>query len=67
MLAYNKKSANIPIASFQNENSAKTCEYGLKHNFFDPSSRSPPNNFMQKLEVRMKHLHCKKVDNLDKV
>ncbi len=29
-------------------------EYSLKQNFFDPSKSSPPNDFMNKLEMRMK-------------
>jgi hypothetical protein len=28
-------------------------EYSLKQNFFDPSKSSPPNDFMNKLEMRM--------------
>ena len=28
-------------------------EYSLKQNFFDPSKRSPPNEFMLKLKLRM--------------
>jgi hypothetical protein len=44
-------------------------EYSLKQNFFDPSKSSPPNDFMNKLETRMrlydenyKQIH---VDNRD--
>jgi hypothetical protein len=46
-------------------------EYGLKHNFFDPSKSSPPNEFMLKLQNRMKTFHSpahgffKKDDNRD--
>jgi hypothetical protein len=32
-------------------------EYGLKHNFFDPTKSSPPNEFMLKLKNRMKTFH----------
>jgi hypothetical protein len=28
-------------------------EYGLKHNLFDPTKSSPPNEFMNKLRSRM--------------
>ena len=28
-------------------------EYSLKQNMFDPSKSSPPNNFMEKLRVRL--------------
>lgn len=28
-------------------------EYSLKQNFFDPTKSSPPNEFMQKLQMRM--------------
>jgi hypothetical protein len=28
-------------------------EYSLKQNFFDPSKRSPPNEFMLKLKLRI--------------
>jgi hypothetical protein len=30
-----------------------TNEYSLKQNFFDPSKRSPPNEFMLKLKLRI--------------
>jgi hypothetical protein len=30
-----------------------TPEYSLKQNFFDPSKRSPPNEFMLKLKLRI--------------
>lgn len=29
-------------------------EYSLKQNFFDPSKSSPPNEFMNKLHLRMR-------------
>jgi hypothetical protein len=29
-------------------------EYSLKQNFFDPSKNSPPNDFMKKLEMRIR-------------
>jgi hypothetical protein len=31
----------------------KYTEYSLKHNVFDPTKSSPPNNFMNKLKERM--------------
>ena len=39
-------------------------EYSLKQNFFDPTKSSPPDNFMEKLELRMQeyymeHAACK--------
>jgi hypothetical protein len=30
-------------------------EYSLNNSFFDPSKSSPPNEFMLKLHLRMKH------------
>lgn len=30
-------------------------EYSLKENIFDPSKSSPPNEFMNKLQIRMKN------------
>ena len=37
--------------------------YGLIHQFFDPCNMSPPNDFMQKLHLRM-DIYNKKEDNL---
>ena len=34
-------------------NEIKTIEYSLTHNFFDPSESSPPNDFLNKLALRM--------------
>jgi hypothetical protein len=36
-----------------------TSEYSLKQNWFDPFKSSPPNEFMLKLNLRMKlHGYC---------
>jgi hypothetical protein len=52
-----KKNTIIPIKHRLSEpikiNSAKG-EYSLKQNVFDPSKSSPPNDFMIKLQIRMK-------------
>ena len=52
-----KRSENIPIkknlSTIMKIESPKG-EYSLKQNFFDPSKSSPPNDFMNKLEMRMK-------------
>jgi hypothetical protein len=46
-------------------------EYSLKHNFFDPSNSSPPNDFIIKLNMRM-NIYNKNIyvdmndDSLDK-
>jgi hypothetical protein len=40
-------------------------EYSLKQNFFDPSKSSPPNDFMNKLEIRMQIYHGNYVDKKD--
>ena len=49
-----KKTNMIPIMPNPNvaKNMAKT-ECGLLQHFFDPIKGSPPNNFMNKLEMRM--------------
>ena len=62
MLSYKKnvireRSENIPIKKNLSTNmkvESPKSEYSLKQNFFDPSKSSPPNNFMNKLEMRMK-------------
>ena len=46
----------IPQISPTNKETDLTFnEYSLKENFFDPSKSSPPNDFLLKLELRMKH------------
>lgn len=42
-----EKSKSIPIQQ------TTTNEYGLKQNSFDPTKRSPPNEFMLKLRMRV--------------
>lgn len=44
---------------------ASTNEYSLKLNSFDPSKSSPPNEFMQKLQMRMSHFHASKLESKD--
>lgn len=44
---------NKNLSALMKTNSPKG-EYSLKQNFFDPSKSSPPNDFMNKLEMRMK-------------
>jgi hypothetical protein len=40
-------------------------EYSLNQNLFDPSKSSPPNNFLEKLQLRMSiHNSCNKLTNL---
>jgi hypothetical protein len=41
-------------------------EYSLKQNFFDPSKSSPPNEFMNKLKIRMKIYENFCLDYVDK-
>ena len=45
--------SSIPIPVSNNQ----STEYCLKQNFFDPTKNSPPDNFMEKLEVRMQHYY----------
>ena len=48
------KPINIPTTnSFSNNLNKIENQYSLKENFFDPSKSSPPDNFIEKLEVRM--------------
>ena len=50
------KNILIPQNSPTNKKEAFSLnEYSLKQNFFDPSKRSPPNEFMLKLHLRMSH------------
>jgi len=41
-------------------------EYSLNQNFFDPSKSSPPNEFMNKLKIRMKIYDNYRLDYVDK-
>jgi hypothetical protein len=64
----NERSTNIPIkknlSTMIKINSPKS-EYSMKQNLFDPSKSSPPNNFMSKLEKRIKFYNNTYVDNMD--
>ena len=50
----NERSDIIPIKKKLSTLMNTKGEYSLTQNFFDPSKSSPPNNFMDKLEMRMK-------------
>jgi len=71
-----ERTENIPInknLSTKLKIESPKGEYSLKQNFFDPSKSSPPNNFMNKLEMRMRIYNSnfyinhvdKRDDNLD--
>ena len=45
----------IPISPSSPTNKKVENEYSLKENFFDPSKSSPPNEFLLKLQLRMKN------------
>ena len=53
-----KKNLSTSMKDFSNIQS----EYSLKQNFFDPTKSSPPNDFMLKLQIRMKSYNSS--DNL---
>ena len=53
-----KKNLSTSMKEYNNIQS----EYSLKQNFFDPTKSSPPNNFMLKLQIRMKSYNSS--DNL---
>ena len=65
-----KKNLSTSMKDFSNIQN----EYSLKQNFFDPTKSSPPNDFMLKLQIRMKSYNSSdnlcnfqiKDDNLDK-
>ena len=40
-------------------------EYRLTQNNFNPNKRSPPNKFMDKLEIRMKYYYSTSIKNLN--
>jgi len=53
----NERGNMIPIKQSyipERNNFGRSGEYELKHSFFDPSKSSPPNDFMLKLQMRMK-------------
>jgi hypothetical protein len=65
--SYNYKNVNYNISKTDNhtnssetisntnisKNNENNIQYSLNHSFFDPSNSSPPNDFMQKLHLRM--------------
>ena len=60
--ATQEKSRTVPILNnllpiINNNNLSPTVkkEYSLQHSFFDPCKNSPPNEFMLKLEKRLKN------------
>ena len=62
-----KKSCMIPIItkiSSKNVNVTNN-EYSLREKFFDPIKSSPPNNFMNKLEMRMSIYNSYRDNRLD--
>lgn len=44
---------SIPIQIKKTSSSEKVNELSLNTSFFDPSKMSPPNNFIEKLQLRM--------------
>ena len=65
-----ERSKNIPIEknlSTSMKVESPKGEYSLKQNFFDPSKSSPPNDFMNKLEMRMKMYDAQNYRNLNHV
>ena len=60
-----ERSKIIPIQQHSPTNkkvSFRENEYSLNNSFFDPSKSSPPNDFMLKLQIRMKSYNSS--DNL---
>ena len=63
-----ERSNIIPISPSSPTNKNLETEYSLKENFFDPSKGSPPNEFIKKLELRIKNyniLGISKLNNVD--
>ena len=62
----NERSKTIPIkknlSTSMKDFSNIQSEYSLKQNVFDPTKSSPPNDFMLKLQIRMKSYNSS--DNL---
>ena len=50
-----ERSNIIPISPSSPTNKNLETEYSLKENFFDPFKGSPPNEFIKKLELRIKN------------
>ena len=64
----NERSKNIQIKknlSTPNKINSLKSEYSMKQNLFDPSKSSPPNNFLDKLQKRIKNYNNIYVDNMD--
>lgn len=61
------RSVNIPIKKNISTSTklyySMEDEYSLNQNFFDPSKRSPPNEFMIKLFMRINKHHLVNKDN----
>jgi hypothetical protein len=49
----------IPQSNYLNKNHNFSNNYSLKSNLFDPINNSPPNEFMTKLQQRMKIYNVK--------
>jgi hypothetical protein len=49
-----ERSNNIPIQPLSPTIKKECNEYSLKQNCFDPFKQSPPNDFILKLNLRMK-------------
>jgi hypothetical protein len=60
-----ERSNIIPISPSSPTNKNLETEYSLKENFFDPSKSSPPNEFMTKLELRIKNYNILGVSKLN--
>ncbi len=60
-----ERSNIIPISPSSPTNKNLETEYSLKENFFDPSKSSPPNEFMTKLELRIKNYNTLGVSKLN--
>ena len=62
-----ERSNIIPISPSSPTNKNLETEYSLKENFFDPSKSSPPNEFMTKLELRIKNYNILGISRLNNV
>jgi hypothetical protein len=60
-----ERSNIIPISPSSPTNKNLETEYSLKENFFDPSKSSPPNEFMTKLELRIKNYNISGISVLN--
>ena len=63
-----EKTYIIPTKNlFANNKNLKksTSEYSLKQIFFDPTKNSPPNDFLNKLQLRMSVYNTSYVDKKD--